>query len=272
MKCVAVVLAFAQLASAASSDINVKYTFPLTNAVQEHDGDAFYSDIQRQMDSQASLVSKISSKASFVQGPQGASGDLSATVSEVIDAADHIMQGGAAAGSQETPANVADVARSASAAATEAASTMSNHGSFLQSPEDLHAFITEATEQVNALKSKLEREQAVLSSALAKKADGLQGAEVAANACNYMRLGAENAYQNVNKVVYSVGRVVAKMCGCIMVSKVAACALDRVAETCNYPYQAYANLYASSSQLWEAVKATTSQCRVIGAASVASAR
>lgn len=278
MKVAFVVLSVACVALA--TDINVKYTFPLTDALAKEVGsaDTFYEDFHREMQSQASLVAQLASiadgahGASFVEGPQGTSGDLSATVSEIIDAANHIMPSASIAASQDVPAGVRDVADAASAKATQAASAMSPRASFLESDGDLHAFVTAALDKVKAVSDKIQKEQAALEATMSQKSGGFAGVEVAANACNYMRLASEQAYSNVNTVVNTVGRVVAKMCGCIMVSKVAVCPLDQVAEVCQYPYQAYANLYSTSAQLWEAVKATTAQCKVIGHPSVASSR
>lgn len=275
MKFAAVALSLVQVVASASTDINVKYTFPLTSAMSKarDSGNAFYAEMQKELDNQASLLAQLSAKASFVQGPQSTSGDLSAAVSDVIDAANHIMQPGQAVGTTEAlSGDMAQTAADASKDAQQAAASM-QHASFVQSgPSDLHAFVEQAFNTVHSIENKVKAEQTALTSALSKKSGGFPALEAQANACNYMRMGATLAYENVNKVVHAVGRTIAKMCGCILVSKVAVCALDKVAEVCNYPYQAYANLWSSSANLWEAVKSTTSQCKIVGHPSVASHR
>merc|ERR1719158_2598234 len=96
--------------------------------------------------------------------------------------------------------------------------------------------------------------------------------ELAGNSCNFARMGAEFAYQNVNRIANAFGRVISLMCGCLMVGNSAACALEAVPEVCVFPYQGYGAVYAMSTELWETVKSTTSRCKVVGHPMVASKR
>lgn len=131
----------------------------------------------------------------------------------------------------------------------------------------INEFVEQQIAKVHEIKSRLARDQAAFQATL-KSSGG--NAQRASNACNYARMGSEFAYQQVNRIVNGLGHVVSKMCGCVMVGGQTQCALADVPEICGFPYQAYSALYAGSQSLWEAVKATTLQCRVIGDPAVAS--
>ena len=91
----------------------------------------------------------------------------------------------------------------------------------------------------------------------AKVADGI-------NACNYARAGALEAYANVNRIVNGLGGVVGSTCGCVQ----GACVAQAIPESCGYPHEGYQALLSQADQLWQAVKATTLRCKIIGDASV----
>ena len=83
-----------------------------------------------------------------------------------------------------------------------------------------------------------------------KSADGI-------NACNYARAGALEAYANVDRILGGLGGAVGS-----------ACAGGSSSPACAYPHSGYQSLSAQADQLWEAVKATTKRCRIIGSPAV----
>merc|ERR1719359_1686617 len=86
----------------------------------------------------------------------------------------------------------------------------------------------------------------------------------ALNACNYARAGALEAYANVNRIVNGLGGAVGTSCGCVG----GVCAGQAIPESCGYPHEGYQALASQEDQLWQAVKATTLRCKIIGDASV----
>lgn len=139
--------------------------------------------------------------------------------------------------------------------------------------------VAEIQQQVKAMKQNLDLElqKAEQLTAKGQHCGGVDGkacshVEDLSNACSFARVGAEFAYQEVNKIVNGLGKVVTGMCGCIMVQKVTVCALAAIPEVCTFPYAGYSALWAASVQMWETVKATTNSCKVVGHPSVASQR
>ena len=88
----------------------------------------------------------------------------------------------------------------------------------------------------------------------ASAADGL-------NACNYARAGALEAYANVDRILNGLGAAVGSACACAGGN----CAGSAIPQSCGYPHSGYQSLQAQADQLWEAVKATTLRCKIIGA-------
>ncbi|CEM28118.1 unnamed protein product [Vitrella brassicaformis CCMP3155] len=58
------------------------------------------------------------------------------------------------------------------------------------------------------------------------------------------------------------------LCACIFVYKVQVCALINFPYTCVFPGKVYTALFTAQASIWEAVKATTTQCRMYGDPSV----
>lgn len=151
---------------------------------------------------------------------------------------------------------------------------------------NLHEFVNQQTNkvaeiqaEVKAMKENLDVElkKAEELTAKGQHCGGVDGKacthiEDLSNACSFARVGAEFAYQEVNKIVNGLGKVVTGMCGCIMVQKVTVCALAAIPEVCTFPYAGYSALWAASVQMWETVKATTNSCKVVGHPSIASQR
>ncbi|KEP60912.1 UNVERIFIED_CONTAM: membrane protein, putative [Hammondia hammondi] len=84
------------------------------------------------------------------------------------------------------------------------------------------------------------------------------------NTCNYARKGAMVASGMFNVVTHVLNTVMSVLCGCLFVGPVHLCVLKNFPYTCKLPYPVYSSLFMATSQVWEAVKATTSLCRVYG--------
>lgn len=91
-----------------------------------------------------------------------------------------------------------------------------------------------------------------------------------ANRCNYGRQALQTAYESFNVAVHTMGVAVSTLCGCTFVLDQAKCVMQNVPPVCIFPYNAYSRLFASSVQLWEAVKASTKTCLMHGDAAVSS--
>ncbi|PFH31937.1 putative membrane protein [Besnoitia besnoiti] len=84
------------------------------------------------------------------------------------------------------------------------------------------------------------------------------------NTCNYARKGAMTASGMFNVITHVLNSVMSVLCGCLFVGPVHLCVLKNFPYTCKLPYPVYSSLFMATSQVWEAVKATTSICRVYG--------
>jgi len=91
-----------------------------------------------------------------------------------------------------------------------------------------------------------------------------------ANKCNYARVGLQEAYGAVNMGAHVMGVLINVLCGCAHVYSQSMCVLAAVPPICVYPYSVYSKMFATSTQLWEAVKASTKVCMVHGDAAVSS--
>lgn len=81
--------------------------------------------------------------------------------------------------------------------------------------------------------------------------------------CMFARVAAQAAYEAVNQVAHGFGSVISKTCGCASVGDAAVCALEKVPQTCVFPYAAYTGVFSVSQTMWENVLQTTQACRFI---------
>lgn len=88
------------------------------------------------------------------------------------------------------------------------------------------------------------------------------------NECSARRDAVQQAYEDVNKGVNAMGGAIATLCGCMFVGDSDICAFQDISPLCVIPYQSYVGVFMSSAAVWDAVKASTEACSVIGAPSV----
>jgi len=88
------------------------------------------------------------------------------------------------------------------------------------------------------------------------------------NECSDRRDAVQQAYEDVNKGVNAMGGAIATLCGCMFVGDSDVCAFKDISPLCVIPYQSYVGVFESSAAVWDAVKAATEACSVIGAPSV----
>merc|ERR1712083_500129 len=91
-----------------------------------------------------------------------------------------------------------------------------------------------------------------------------------ANRCSFGRDALQTTYQTFNLMAHTMGSAITVLCGCLFVNDQATCALQSVPPVCIFPYSVYSQIFASSIQLWEAVKAATRTCMVHGDAAISS--
>lgn len=82
------------------------------------------------------------------------------------------------------------------------------------------------------------------------------------NKCNFQRDALFQAYQQTNIGVHTLGAMVSRLCGCATVGGRTHCALQTVPEVCIFPYDVYSSAFATSVQLWEAIKGATKTCSI----------
>ena len=75
--------------------------------------------------------------------------------------------------------------------------------------------------------------------------------------------------RQVNVGVHAMGDAVHTLCGCLDAGDTSVCAFKDVAPICTVPYESYVGVFGASSSLWDAVKAATEACTVIGAPALA---
>ncbi|CEM28121.1 unnamed protein product [Vitrella brassicaformis CCMP3155] len=89
------------------------------------------------------------------------------------------------------------------------------------------------------------------------------------NKCYFIRNGAQTGYNMFSMINSVLATLMGVLCACIFVYKVQVCALINFAYACVFPGKV--SLHSSvhrSGSIWEAVKATTTQCRMYGAPQV----
>ena len=85
-----------------------------------------------------------------------------------------------------------------------------------------------------------------------------------ANKCNYARVALQQAYNELNVATHALGVLVSSLCGCVRSGHMSTCALRNVPAACAFPYTVYAKAFAGSTQVWQAVKASTATCILHG--------
>ncbi|CAJ1371375.1 unnamed protein product [Effrenium voratum] len=85
-----------------------------------------------------------------------------------------------------------------------------------------------------------------------------------ANVCNYGRVALQTVYQVVNVVVHIMAVLITLLCGCLHILTVSFCVLQGIPPICIFPYNVYSKINTASTQIWEAVKATTQFCMLHG--------
>jgi len=90
------------------------------------------------------------------------------------------------------------------------------------------------------------------------------------NECTERRDALQQAFEDVNVGVHSMGSAIATLCGCMFVGSSDMCAFKDIPPLCVVPYQSYVGVFMSSVAVWDAVKAATAACSVLGAPALAS--
>jgi hypothetical protein len=93
--------------------------------------------------------------------------------------------------------------------------------------------------------------------------------EVAAEKCNFARIGATATYQALNLAVHVVSVVGSLLCGCFAAGPAAICALGG-APWCVFFDNVFRQAAEQSNSAWEAVKGTTKTCAMHGDPRIAS--
>ena len=84
------------------------------------------------------------------------------------------------------------------------------------------------------------------------------------NKCNYARVAMQQTYNELNVATHVLGELVSSLCACVQAGHVVKCALRSSPAACAFPYTVYSKAFGASSQVWEAVKASTQACAIKG--------
>lgn len=84
------------------------------------------------------------------------------------------------------------------------------------------------------------------------------------NSCDFPRLAALSVYQAVNLAVHIFAVVDKVLCACVDVFTQSRCFLANAFPPCIAIDPVFRQLFASTSNVWEAVKAATDKCKVVG--------
>lgn len=88
--------------------------------------------------------------------------------------------------------------------------------------------------------------------------------ELLANSCNFPRLAAMAVYQGLNLAVHIFAIVTKVLCACIDVFTFSKCILAGAFPPCIALDPVFRQMFAASTQVWEAVKKTTAVCKTVG--------
>ncbi|CAD7975013.1 unnamed protein product, partial [Amoebophrya sp. A120] len=93
--------------------------------------------------------------------------------------------------------------------------------------------------------------------------------EALGNRCNFGRVATLAIYQAINLPIHVLGVATKILCACIDVYTASTCLL-RFAPFCGPVHSLMGKVWGINDSVWEATKAVTSKCKVIGSPLVAS--
>eukprot|EP00391_Amoebophrya_sp_Ameob2_P003614 CAMPEP_0179001052 /NCGR_PEP_ID=MMETSP0795-20121207/11082_1 /TAXON_ID=88552 /ORGANISM="Amoebophrya sp., Strain Ameob2" /LENGTH=236 /DNA_ID=CAMNT_0020694255 /DNA_START=72 /DNA_END=782 /DNA_ORIENTATION=- len=150
--------------------------------------------------------------------------------------------------------------------AEEAARKMSEFEVAVKSNPDVAAAVAQFKQENGSF---LERSAVPVLDTPCFDAKSCKMVEVLGNRCNAARVSSLAVFQSLNLPQHVLSAATKVLCGCVDVYNQSACLL-RFAPFCGPIFNVNSKIAGIGEQVWEAVKATTSTCKVVGSPLLAS--